>query len=103
MAIGGFFRLPKHKQFDFRPRYYDADKEEFEERVKRAKQEAKGYSDGEYIPNIKGKMRQHLIDHKKSQSPYARIRRIIIAVSIILLFILFYYLITFFDILIISR
>ena len=103
MAIGGFFKLPKHKQFGFKPRYYDADKEEFEQRVKRAEQEVTGYSGGNYVPNIRGKMGKHLIDQKRSQSPYLRIRKIIIVASIFMLALLFYYLINFFDILIISR
>ncbi|MEA3444442.1 MAG: hypothetical protein U9R19_06905 [Bacteroidota bacterium] len=102
MAIGGFFRLPRHKQFEFRPRYYDADKEDLDQRVKSAEQEVKGYADKKYLPNIRGKMGQHLIDQKKSQSPYARIRKIIIVISVFMLALLFYYLINFFDILIIS-
>lgn len=103
MAIGGFFKLPRHKQFEFKARYYDADKEEFEKRVGQAELEVEGFKKGDYVPNIKGKMRKHLIDQKRSGSPYAKVRKLIIAITVFLLFILFYYLITFFDILAISR
>lgn len=30
-----FFRLPKHNQYDYKPRYWDQQKEELEERLKR--------------------------------------------------------------------
>lgn len=103
MAIGGFFKLPRHKQFSFKSRYYDADKEEFEQRVRQAEQEVEGFKKGDYVPNIKGRMRKHLIDQKRSGSPYAKIRKLIIAVTVFLLFVLFYYLISFYDILAVAK
>ena len=33
------FRLPKHRQFDFKPRYYDAEKEELDQRLSSIKRE----------------------------------------------------------------
>jgi len=38
--IGGFFKSQKPKRFTFSTRYYDADKEAFEKRVRNAKWEA---------------------------------------------------------------
>lgn len=35
-----FFKTPRHKQFNYQPRYWDPEKEEFEKRVEAAKQEA---------------------------------------------------------------
>ncbi len=103
MAIGGFFKLPKHKQFDFKPRYYNADKEEFDERVRQSEIDSTGKSDRKYVPNIKGKMRRHLIDQKMSPSPYSKIRKMVIGISVFMLFIVFYYLIDFYGILIDSN
>jgi len=37
MSIGRFFKVPKHRQFDYKPQFYDPDKEELEERLRRAK------------------------------------------------------------------
>ncbi len=31
-----FFRVPRHRKYDYLPRYYDADKAELQERVKKA-------------------------------------------------------------------
>ncbi|CAG0907556.1 unnamed protein product, partial [Cyprideis torosa] len=37
MSIGRFFKVPRHRQFDYKPRFYDPDKEELEARLRRAK------------------------------------------------------------------
>lgn len=34
-----FFKTPRHKQFNYQPRYWDPEKEELEKRVAAAKQE----------------------------------------------------------------
>lgn len=34
MAVLRFFRVPKHQQYDYKPRYWDPKKEELEERLK---------------------------------------------------------------------
>ena len=39
MGIPRFIKLPGHKRFNYTPRYWDPEKEEFEERVRRIKQE----------------------------------------------------------------
>ncbi len=35
MKFSGLGKVPKHRKFDYVPRYYDADKEELEKRLKR--------------------------------------------------------------------
>ena len=35
MALFGFFKTTKHQTFDFKPRYYDAQKEELQERLQK--------------------------------------------------------------------
>jgi hypothetical protein len=42
MAILRFFRLPKHQQWDYKPRYWDPKKEELEERLKRIEEMKSG-------------------------------------------------------------
>lgn len=56
--IGRFFKLPKPRQFHFKPRYYDPVKEEKEERERRIKTEL-GIKDendtySHYAARIKG-------------------------------------------------
>ena len=61
--IGRFFHTPGTKQFNFKPRFYDPDKEEREERERRIKEELgikdeKKIDDGKpYRANIKGQFR----------------------------------------------
>jgi hypothetical protein len=46
--MGNFFHTPKPKQFNFRPRFYDPDKEDFELREQRIKEELGISSDRKY-------------------------------------------------------
>jgi hypothetical protein len=39
MGVPRFFKLPKPNQFSYSPRYWDPEKEEREERIRRIKQE----------------------------------------------------------------
>ncbi len=39
MGLPTFIKLPGHKRFEYTPRYWDPEKEEFEERVRQIKQE----------------------------------------------------------------
>lgn len=60
MAIR-FLYTPKSKRFNFKPRYYDEQKEDLESRVRGIKKEMGVEelkdSDKPYVPNIKGQMR----------------------------------------------
>ncbi len=47
-----FFRTYKHKQFNYIPLYYNQQKEELEERIKRIESELQGKSTGTYKPGI---------------------------------------------------
>lgn len=40
MGIPRFIKLPGHKRFEYSPRHWDPEKEEFEERVRQSKLEA---------------------------------------------------------------
>lgn len=39
MGIPRFIKLPGYKRFEYKPRYWDPEKEEFEERIRQIKQE----------------------------------------------------------------
>lgn len=45
------FRLPKHQQFQIKPRYYDPVKEEIAERTERIREEMQGKASGNYQPS----------------------------------------------------
>lgn len=61
--IGKFFHTPRSKQFNMRPRFYDPDKDELNERVRRIKEEMgiaeEKKDDGKpYRPNVHGQFRK---------------------------------------------
>jgi hypothetical protein len=64
MNLPTIFRLPKYHVFNYKPRYWNPKKEEFEARVERAKREAGAGKvideKGNYVPNIKGRMRAYM-------------------------------------------
>ncbi len=74
MRLPTIIKLPQHKTFDFKARYWDKDKEELQERIERAKRELGKSSavneDGEYVPLIKGQMRSYM--SSSFQSPRKR-------------------------------
>ena len=96
MAIPSLFRLPPHKNFKFKTRYYDADKEEFEERVERAKRDAGitgAVNDkGTYVPNIKGQMKHYMNRRPSLQKARNKSSLRMIFIAIILGFIAYYFL-----------
>ncbi len=73
MRLPTIFRLAKYNVFDYKPRYWDPKKEEFNARVERAKRDiGKGTildKHGNYIQNIKGQMRSYM------SGPFQKSRR----------------------------
>ena len=51
MRFPSLFRLPRHQQFQIKPRYYDPVKEEIRERTERIKEEMIGQEAGTYQPS----------------------------------------------------
>ncbi|MBN1252170.1 MAG: hypothetical protein JXR51_03135 [Bacteroidales bacterium] len=64
MALPSLFKIPGHKKFEFKARYYDADKEELELRIEKAKREVGASKavdeNGKYVQNIKGQMKRYI-------------------------------------------
>jgi hypothetical protein len=97
--IGKFFHTPGTKQFNIRPRFYDPDKEERDERERRIKEEL-GIVDEKdkdlknYRPHIKGQFRNQDAWQSKSSDSARRAqnkRLIWLFVILALIFYLFFY------------
>lgn len=97
--IGKFFHTPNTKQFNFKPRFYDPDKEEREERERRIKEEL-GIVDEKkkdlknYQPRVKGQFRNTDGWQSKSSASARRAqnkRLIYLFLILALIFYLFFY------------
>ena len=93
MGIPRFIKLPKHKTFNYSPRYWDPEKEEHEERIRRIKQEM-GIdvpSDPNRTTIRRGSFRQASQKAKVRATRGSNIRlAIILAVLFLLAYLLFY-------------
>jgi hypothetical protein len=97
--IGRFFHTPRAKQFNIRPRFYDPDKEERDERERRIKEELgianeKKEDDKNYRPRVKGQFRNTDGWQSKSsdEARKAQNKRLIyLFVILALIFYLFFY------------
>lgn len=84
MAIPSFFKLPKYKDFNYSPLYYDERKEELEKK----KKEASGISFSEKPIMMKGIFRDRVKSNRKNALNKSNVRLITI---IIFLFLILYY------------
>ena len=92
-----FFKLPRHRKFDYDPIYYNPEKEKREERERRIRQEMglpaeEGNDARAYADRIRGGMRRRIKSHfevTRSERKKSNLRLIII---LMFLFGLFYYL-----------
>ena len=97
--IGKFFHTPKSKQFNIRPRFYDPDKEERDDRERRIKEELgiadEKADDGKpFRPNLKGQFRNPDGWQAKSSKGARRAqnkRLIFLFLILALVFYLFFY------------
>jgi hypothetical protein len=96
--IGKFFHTPGTKQFGFRPRFYDPDKEDLDNRVERIKEEMgiaekKADNGKPFVSNIKGQFRNPDAWQKSSPGAIrAQNKRLIYLVIILaLVFFMFFY------------
>ncbi len=94
MSLPSLFKLPPNKIFNFKTRYYNADKEEFEDRVERAKRDAGVTSavneKGVYVPNIKGQMSHYMKRRPSMQKERNKSSFRMIIIAAILGFIAYY-------------
>lgn len=90
--MGLFFKTPKHRVFNYQPRYYDPRKEAIEEKIEnQRKRDA-----GEYVPgdNVRKGFRRIKYESKRGGGPSTLIR----LVSVISLAVLVYVLMRFTDV-----
>lgn len=86
--ISSFFKSPKSKSFKFTPRYYDADKEAFEERKAMIAAELK---EGSEIRSIRGTSLREKWEANKKTSNFSRKSNIRLVVIFTLLCAICYY------------
>lgn len=94
MAIPSLFKTPRHRKFEYRPIYYNQQKEELQERIRKIEQEMgvhqKAEGNSNYRPSIqRGQMRGHFRDVKRLKRQ-SNVRLLIILLA---LFALAYYLV----------
>ena len=57
---GGVFKTPKHKQFSYKPRYFDPEKQDLKRRVEEAKQKYSKENQDQKIPDYEHNIRSHM-------------------------------------------
>ena len=91
--IGGFFKKHKHQRFDYKPRYWDENKEDLESRVRLAKGEAD--NDPEAVKRrIANKLRRSYNSSSKGKRSSSKKSTIMLLMIIGALLVISYYLLT---------
>jgi len=88
------FRTEKPKQFTYIPRFYDERKEQLKNRIADIEKENRDNPSGEYVPNIKGRMRaRHDYLYGGTAKPKKKLigQRLIALVYLGLILIILYY------------
>ena len=90
MDLPRFFRNYKHRQFNYIPVYYDQQKEELNERIRRIKKEESGekQEEGEYKKSIIRGSFRHAAAYRAKANRASAIRTLLI-ILILLAFVLF--------------
>lgn len=91
----GFFGTPEHRVFNYRPRYYNEEKEALKEKFGHVD----GTKESEYVPGsyLKGSLRDG--NYQRQRSSAMRSSKIIGAVTTILVFVIIYLIAKYFSIL----
>ena len=94
--MGNFFHTPKPKQFKFSPRFYDPEKEEFEQREQRIKEELgiaieKTFDGKSYRERIRGSFRHQGRSNSKTSDEARRSQNTRLIIMIVVLALIFYF------------
>lgn len=81
----GFFKVPRHSRFEYKPVFYDKRKEELEEKINAYKEQKELIKDGEYKPNFKGKFPNSFEKNIKKQTKASNVRLFGIIIFLIIL------------------
>ncbi|MGC9341576.1 MAG: hypothetical protein ACP5E3_02660 [Bacteroidales bacterium] len=86
MNIPRFFKIPRHRQFNYQPLYYDPEKEEREKRNRELKREmGLGEEGKEYKPTIRrGSMKTYFKANKRAERN-SNLRLVLIIVFLLFL------------------
>ncbi|MGQ9847329.1 MAG: hypothetical protein ACUVQP_07490 [Bacteroidales bacterium] len=84
-----FFKLPKAKQFNYKPVYYDPTKEEFEQHSN--KKDVQPQAENSFKENIKGSFRKNRQKSKTADIRKMNIRLILITIALGILALYFMY------------
>jgi hypothetical protein len=84
MAFPRFFKIPKHQQYDYKPRYWDPRKEELEERLKRIQQIEEGNIEGVKNRISGGFKRRYQAENSSRKSQVMRSNLYLLGVIVVL-------------------
>lgn len=84
MALLRFFKLPKHQQYDYKPRFWDPKKEELEERLKRINEIQEGGTSGAKARISGGFRRGYSMDSKSRSRQVMRSNLMLIGIVVAL-------------------
>lgn len=84
MAILRFFKLPKHQQYDYKPRFWDPKKEELEERLKRIDEIQSGGTAGAKARISGGFRRGYSLDSKSRSRQVMRSNLMLVGIVLAL-------------------
>ena len=88
MDLPRFFRSYKPRPFNYIPVYYDRQKEELNERIRRIKEEESGKKEGEYKKSIIRGSFRHVSAYRAKANRASALRTLLI-ILILLAFVLF--------------
>ena len=85
MGLRRFIKLPKHQKYQYKPRFWDPEKEELNKRLKRIEDLKNGGSDGMKARISSGLKRGYLADNRVRSKATTRSNLVLLAVLIGLL------------------
>lgn len=93
MSIRNFMKVPKHQRFDFKPQYYDEEKEKLEARVSHIKD---GVDSSEAVKSgiSRGFQRRSASGYRGSQE-YSRSNKRLLIILIFLVVLTFVFIVTY--------
>lgn len=85
MALRRFIKLPKHQQYQYKPRYWDPEKDELKERLDRIEALKKGDTEGMKARIASGMKRGYKADSRARNKQMTRSNLVLLFIVIFLL------------------
>ena len=99
MSLFGFGKRPRHKSFDYKPRYYDQEKEDLEARLGKYNEEEKDNTEA-MKSRIRGGFRKPIrrsYETDEYKRALKRSNRIVVFVALLLIIVVIYFLLIYFP------